>query len=545
MNRLGLKMKLAVGFGLLLGMLMTMGASAYYANLRVKAVTEEANDDQDKERDTILIDTAARREVQAANEYVFNGNAAALPKYAEAKQDVEQRLAAIKKMLITPKGKEIVSRFEESAKQVSALTDQEIAFRQASRNYEATDMAFGPKEEQAIKQVSDVAAELEDREEKRAQTSLDAEHATEAKANFITLCLVISGLVIGTLAAILIARSIAHSMSQMLDLAQEIAAKNLSLPDIEVTSRDEIGKTEAALNTMKNGLREMIHSVAATATNVSRASQQISTETQQIAANSEEASAQANVVSSAVQQVTHNLQTLVTGAREMSTTIQSIASSAHEAATVAKEAVKNAQTADATVTKLGQSSAEIDDVIKTITSIAQQTNLLALNATIEAARAGEAGKGFAVVANEVKELAKQTAKATEDISRKIAAIQQDSKSAVDAIGGIHGVIVKISDISGSIATAVEEQSATTNEMSRNVTEAAASANEISNNISGVAQEAQGTSANARESHKAAEVLAEISGQLSLLVAKFTIDTSDAGAAATLKHPRSMAAAAST
>ncbi|MFZ0418844.1 MAG: methyl-accepting chemotaxis protein [Candidatus Sulfotelmatobacter sp.] len=544
MNRLGLKLKLAVGFGLLLGMLVALGGSAYYASLRVKAVTQEANDDQDKERHTILIDTAVRKQIQAANEYAFNGDTAALPKYAAAKQDVEQRLAAIKKILITAKGKEIVSRFEKSAKQVSALTDQEIAFRQASHNYEATDMAFGLKEVEAIKEVSEVAAELEDREEKRAQTSLDAEHVTEAKANFVTLCLVIGGLVVGALAAILIAGSISRSMAQMLGMAEQVAARNLAIADLKISSRDEIGKTEKALNTMKNGLREMIHAITATATRVTGASQQISTETQQIMANSEETSAQANLVSSAVQQVTRNLQTVVAGAGEMSTTIQSIATSARDAAAIASEAVKSAQVADATVTKLGQSSAEINDVIKVITSIAQQTNLLALNATIEAARAGEAGKGFAVVANEVKELAKQTAKATEDITRKISAIQQDSRSAVDAIGSIHGVIHKISDISGTIATAVEEQSATTNEMSRNVAEASARASEISSNISGVAQAAQGTSTNVRESQKAAEQLAEMSAELSALVAQFKIDSNDADASVASKQPHTLAAAAS-
>jgi methyl-accepting chemotaxis protein len=544
MNRFGLKMKLAVGFGLLLGMIVTLGTLAYYANLKVKAVTEEANDDQDKDKHTVLIDVAVLKQIQAANEYVFNGDTAALPKYEEAKQDVQQRLAAIRKMLITAKGKETEARFEDSAKQVSVLTDQEIAFRRASRNYEATDMAFSPKEEHAIQQVEDVAAELEAREENRAQTSLALEHATEAKANFTTLCLVIGALVIGALAAILIAGSISRSMSQMLGMAEQVAARNLTIADIAITSRDDIGKTEAALNTMKNGLREMINSIAATAARVTGASQQISTETQQIMANSEETSVQANVVTSAAQQVTRNLETVVTGAGEMSTTIQSIASSAHDAATIARDAVKNAQAADATVAKLGKSSAEINDVVKVITSIAQQTNLLALNATIEAARAGEAGKGFAVVASEVKELAKQTASATEDISRKIAAIQQDSKSAVDAIGNIHGVIQKISDISGTIATAVEQQSATTNEMSRNVAEAAAGAGEISNNIGGVAQGAQGTSANAIESQKAVEQLAEMSAELSALVAQFKIDSNDAGVSTGVKRPRTLAAAAS-
>jgi len=168
------------------------------------------------------------------------------------------------------------------------------------------------------------------------------------------------------------------------------------------------------------------------------------------------------------------------------------------------------------------SSAEIGQVIKVITSIAQQTNLLALNATIEAARAGEAGKGFAVVANEVKELAKQTAKATEDISQKIAAIQSDTKGAVDAIATIGAVINQISDISSTIATAVEEQSATTNEMSRNVTEAAKGSSEITQNIAGVSQAARGTSASANDSMKAAERLAHMSTQLRGLIEQFKV-----------------------
>jgi methyl-accepting chemotaxis protein len=239
-----------------------------------------------------------------------------------------------------------------------------------------------------------------------------------------------------------------------------------------------------------------------------------------MSASADQTSTQAKVVSQASEQVASNVQTVATGADEMMASIKEIAKNTADATRVANGAVKSAAATNETISKLGQSSVEIGQVIKVITSIAQQTNLLALNATIEAARAGEAGKGFAVVAGEVKELAKETAKATEDISHKIQAIQGDSKGAVTAIGEIGTVIQQISDIQTVIASAIEEQSATTNEISRNLSEAAQGSTDITRNITGVAQAAESTTTGATNTQKSAQALEHMAAELQSLVAQF-------------------------
>jgi methyl-accepting chemotaxis protein len=271
---------------------------------------------------------------------------------------------------------------------------------------------------------------------------------------------------------------------------------------------------------MRRGLQAVMEQVARNAATLASASAELMAVSQQMASNAEETALKANVASAAAEQVSTNVNTVATGTEEMGASIREIAKSAHEAAKVATTAVKVAEKTNANVAKLGESSVEIGNVIKVITSIAQQTNLLALNATIEAARAGEAGKGFAVVANEVKELAKQTAKATEDISRKIEAIQSDTKGAVEAIGQISKIINQINDIQNTIASAVEEQTATTGEISRNIAEAAKGSNEIARNITGVAQAARGTTEGASNTKTSADSLSKVAHELQSLVMQF-------------------------
>jgi uncharacterized protein YoxC len=233
--------------------------------------------------------------------------------------------------------------------------------------------------------------------------------------------------------------------------------------------------------------------------------------------NAQETSSQANVVAAAGEQVSHNVQTVATAVEEMTASVREISQSSAEASEVAAEAVRTAEQTNARVSALGASSAEIGEVIEVITSIAEQTNLLALNATIEAARAGEAGKGFAVVAGEVKELAKQTAKATEEIGSKIAAIQTDTGGAVEAIGQIGEVIARIADMQNTIASAVEEQTVTTNEISRNINEAATGSAQIAENIVSVAQAAEQTAQGAAQTEQAAGGLRAVAAGLQALV----------------------------
>jgi methyl-accepting chemotaxis protein len=277
--------------------------------------------------------------------------------------------------------------------------------------------------------------------------------------------------------------------------------------------------TNALLDTFVEPLRFMAQNTEALAAS----SEQLTAVSEQLGSNATASSAQTQVISAAAEQVSHAIQSVALSTEEMSASIKEIARSASESAHIAGQAVKLAETTNATVGKLGASAIDIGKVIKVITSIAQQTNLLALNATIEAARAGEAGKGFAVVANEVKELAKETARATDDIGRSIESIQVDTEEAITAIGHITMIIGQINDISSTIASAVEQQSATTSEMGRNVSESAQGSGDIARNITTVAEVAHNTANGAGQTMTAATDLARMAAELKQLISKFSFE----------------------
>jgi len=545
--KLTLGKKLGLGFGALLGLMVFSAATTYLKSTDIR----ESQDTTVAQRFPAIENA---RELQRDLNYTqVKGRQAILAgtdpaRWKEAKQAFDGAWNAV--------GKDVTHLEKLSGQWPGADRDRLDAIQQHLPELRKTEQASinhaASGERDAVIRAGNENADLVTPENIAVKKSLDELtdslvtlldnnkadlHAKNRSLNLTIAVTTLVALGIGIFVAIFLSRGISGATQAVLVQAEAIAEGDLTRDDLTVRSQDELGDLTTAINKMSSNLKRMILSITENALQVSSASEELNMTSQQITANSEETSAQADVVSKAAQAVSQNLQTVATGAEEMGASIKEIAKNATEAAKVATSAVRVAETTTAAVSRLGESSNEIGLVIKVITSIAQQTNLLALNATIEAARAGESGKGFAVVANEVKELAKETAKATEDISRKIEAIQTDTRAAVEAIASISGVINQVNDISSTIATAVEEQNATTNEMSRNVSDAAHGSGEIASNISGVAEAAQGTTRGASDTQKASQQLVETAAELRRLVEQFRIKASAVGSSATQARSR--------
>jgi len=554
--RFTLGKKLGLGFGVILALMVFSSTMSYLKSadirqsqdltfeLRVPSLEatlklqRDLNQAQSKGQQSVLAGAEpARRE---AAKKLFDDN------WSEIEKDAAGMAELAPKWVLQVNR----DRLDDIRKQLIVLrAAQEAAMNHAvGREREAVIIAgneFADQATPAAEAIKILLASMADDFITRLEKNKEDLHAENRSLRLTIAATTFAAVGIGIVVAVFLSRGIAGATQSVLIQAEAIAAGDLTRDDLTVRSQDELGDLTTAINKMSASLKRMIIAIAEDSVLVGRASEELNKTSQQITANSEETSAQADVVSKAAEAVSQNLQTVATGAEEMSASIKEIAKNATEAARAATSAVKVAESTTSTVSKLGDSSTEIGQVIKVITSIAQQTNLLALNATIEAARAGEAGKGFAVVANEVKELAKETARATEDISLKIEAIQTDTKAAVDAIASISGVINQVNDISNTIATAVEEQNATTNEMSRNVSEAAQSSSEITSNIAGVAEAAQSTTRGATDTQKASQQLVETSAELRRLVEQFKIDSggNGRGSRAIAIQPQSHAARA--
>ncbi len=315
------------------------------------------------------------------------------------------------------------------------------------------------------------------------------------------------------------AEALQQRVDKLLNAVSAAAEGNLAYP-LDTSGDDLAGQMAKALDTLFTELRSSMDGINTNAAQLTRASDGLTTlsvDMSEMASTNTRSAQEASVLTN---DVGSSVDSVAGAAEQMSSSIKEIARNTTEAETVAAQAVALAKSTDATVRKLADSSAGIGNVIKVITSIAEQTNLLALNATIEAARAGDAGKGFAVVANEVKELAKETARATEQIESRISDIQTDTDSAVNAIESIGKIIDKISSIQSAITIAIDEQSSVTQEISRSIVQTASGSEAISSLIEGVADKAVSNQRASDDVNKAAVELSDMAEQLQQLVVRF-------------------------
>jgi methyl-accepting chemotaxis protein len=348
----------------------------------------------------------------------------------------------------------------------------------------------------------------------------DAVAPASALLEAVLLVAVVVAAVVAVI-ALFVARALTRPLDRAVGALEQVADGDLR-PRLPESGTDELRSLAVALNRGLENMGGALGELRDRTSDLSGASDQLRGLSDDVARDAARGTALATTASAATEAVSGNVRTVAAGADELGASIREIAHSTSEAARAGADAVTAARETTAVVARLGESSRQIGDVVGVITSIAEQTNLLALNATIEAARAGQAGKGFAVVAGEVKELAAETQKATEDIVRRVAAIQADTAGAAASIAGIATVVEQVNDFQQTIASAVEEQSATTAEMSRNVAEAAAGTDGVSADVQSVTEATRSTARSTESTRETAAALASITDELRGLVSRFEL-----------------------
>jgi methyl-accepting chemotaxis protein len=413
---------------------------------------------------------------------------------------------------------ELAARFDEYVNAFRQMRDQIVVPAARAGDAAAFDSAVA-EVLAANDDADDALEELMAIEERAAAGTLRAARTDARRSELVILAVIAVALLLSLALALGIARTFSRPLRRTADVLRSLADGDLT-QRLPADRHDEIGEMAVALNTAMDRLTGAMSGIGAEAAKLNGSARELSAVSNRMSDSAVRSSSQAATAAGSAEEVSRSIEVTVSGAAQMATSIQEIAQNGMVATSVAGQAVEFATNTNATIAKLDESSVEIGTVVKVIESLAAQTNLLALNATIEAARAGESGKGFAVVANEVKDLAQATSKATSDIGARIDAIQTNTAAAVAAIGQITSIITQINETQATIASAVEEQSATTDEISRNVRQAASSSTRIATGLADLAGAAEETTNQAGHATTCAGELGQIAADLNRLVTAF-------------------------
>jgi methyl-accepting chemotaxis protein len=491
-----LRTKLALGFGALVLALAATSVVSYYSLDQISYTTEKVDAAVQKKELVMQMQLAVERQKTGIRDLLLLRGEKNSQDLDEGRRAFRNAADKFSPLLETEQGKKLFRDLVQTSTQYQSAVDRVAELAAAGKTKEAVALAYGADLRQLRESVAAGITAFLQREDNRKKEAQDAQQTIQTRSRWTVLLLAAAGLVIGSTIAILVPRSLSQSLSGMMTLIHEIANNNLSVDDLIIASSDELGRASEALNTMKNNLENLIHTISETAEHVASVSEKISNSATQQAERAETQEGQALQVASAMQQMS-------VAVNDVSQNSQRAAEASHQAAETARQGgtivenslakmrgIADSVSATAkTIQDLGKSSEQIGHIIGVINDIADQTNLLALNAAIEAARAGEQGRGFAVVADEVRKLAERTTIATKEVAQMVRNIQEQTKTAVAAMqdgtkqvqhgvatttqaGGSLKQIIQVSEQVGEmishIATASTEQSSATEQVNQNV-----------------------------------------------------------------------------